>query len=109
MEASMHLVKRNEEAAATPLKSVGGIAGWAIELAHALWLGTKMRRVVKKQMCVIETLSIGGRKQLVLVNCGGEHFLVGTGADSVQTIVRVHAGEPVNDETPQVRGYGDRL
>ena len=44
-------------------------------------------------MRVIETLQIGGRKQLVLVSCAGERFLVGTGHESVQTIVHVRAAE----------------
>ncbi len=43
----------------------------------------------RKRMRIVETLSVGPRKQLVLVSCGGEHFLVGTGPDSVQTITRV--------------------
>ena len=40
-------------------------------------------------MRVVETLALGGRKQLVLVSCAGERFLVGTGPEQVQTIVRV--------------------
>jgi hypothetical protein len=40
-------------------------------------------------MRVVETLALGGRKQLMLVSCGEEHFLVGGGIDSVETIVPV--------------------
>jgi flagellar biogenesis protein FliO len=103
----MHLVKKQEAAPMATIK-VGGFAGWCIEMVHALWLGAKMRRGVKKQMSVIETLSIGGRKQLVLVSCAGEQFLVGTGADSVQTIVRVHTN-PSQQEQTHVWGFGERL
>jgi flagellar biogenesis protein FliO len=43
----------------------------------------------RRRMQVVETLALGGRKQLLLVNCDGERFLVGTGADQVQSIVRL--------------------
>jgi flagellar biogenesis protein FliO len=42
-----------------------------------------------KRMQVLETLALGARKQLLLVSCDGERFLVGTGADQVQSIVRL--------------------
>jgi flagellar biogenesis protein FliO len=38
---------------------------------------------------LVETLSLGGKRQLMLVTCGGESFLVGGGMDSVETIVRL--------------------
>ena len=40
-------------------------------------------------MRVVETLALGAKQKLLLVTCGGERFLVGTGPDSVSTIVRV--------------------
>jgi flagellar biogenesis protein FliO len=43
----------------------------------------------KRRMSIVESLSLGAKKQLLLVSCDGEHYLVGTGPDSVQTIVRV--------------------
>jgi flagellar biogenesis protein FliO len=42
-------------------------------------------------MEVVETLALGAKKQLILVSCDGERFLVGTGPESVQTIVRVRS------------------
>jgi hypothetical protein len=36
---------------------------------------------------LVETLALGGKRQLMLVTCGGESFLVGGGMDSVETIV----------------------
>ncbi|WP_373694179.1 flagellar biosynthetic protein FliO [Edaphobacter paludis] len=38
-------------------------------------------------MHLLETLSLGGKKTLMLVSCGGERFLVGGGLESVETIV----------------------
>jgi hypothetical protein len=40
-------------------------------------------------MRVVETLALGGRRQLTLVVCGRERFLVGGSAESVDAIVRV--------------------
>jgi hypothetical protein len=42
-------------------------------------------------MHLLETLPLGGKRQLMLVSCAGEHFLVGGGVESVATIVRVQA------------------
>jgi flagellar biogenesis protein FliO len=63
-----------------------GLAGWVLGLLRG-WRGERM--VQRKQMRLVETLALGGRRQLLLVNCGEEHFLVGGAIDSVETIVRV--------------------
>lgn len=86
---------------------VSGLVGALVALIHRLrdrYLAGSVRRV-PKQMCVIETLAIGPRKQLVLVSCGAERFLVGTGQDNVQNIVQVRAesapvaaAKPVTDQ-----------
>jgi hypothetical protein len=39
----------------------------------------------------VETLSLGGKRQLMLVTCAGESFLVGGSFESVETIVRLRA------------------
>ena len=46
-----------------------------------------------RQMQLLETLPLGGKRQLMLVQCGAEHFLVGGGLEAVETIVKV-AGVP---------------
>ena len=59
-------------------------------------------------MRVVETLAIGAKKQLVLVSVGGERFLVGTGPESVQTIVRVRPETgAVTAGGVQPRSFGD--
>jgi flagellar biogenesis protein FliO len=65
-----------------------GLAGWVLGLLRG-WRGE--RTAQRRQMRVVETLALGGRRQLMLVSCGEEHFLVGGGIDSVETIVRVKA------------------
>ena len=70
----------------------GGLAGWV--------LGMIRRRNVKtaeRHLHIVETLALGGRRQLLLVTCDGERFLVGSGADRVDTIVRVGAVKPTED------------
>jgi flagellar biogenesis protein FliO len=67
---------------------IHGLAGWVLGLLRG-WRGE--RTAQRKQMRVVETLALGGRRQLMLVSCGGEHFLVGGGIESVETIVRVKA------------------
>ena len=67
----------------------GGLAGWVLGLIR----GREARKTAK-HMRVVEHLSLGGRRQLTLVVCDGQRFLVGGGADGVETIVRV-GPEPV--------------
>src|ERR1700733_14552413 len=65
-----------------------GLAGWLLGLLRG-WPGQREGQV--KQMQLIETLALGGKRQLMFVSCGGERFLVGGGLESVETIVRVNA------------------
>lgn len=71
-------------------KTAEGTAGLAQWLLDALRGMRSRRQVAARQMQLLETLPLGGRRQLMLVSCGGERFLVGGGADSIETIVRVH-------------------
>lgn len=64
----------------------GGVAGWL--LGRLRGAGTK-RLSATKQMQLVETLPLGGKRSLVLVRCAGELFLVGGGMESVESIVRV--------------------
>jgi flagellar biogenesis protein FliO len=50
----------------------------------------------QKQLQLVETLSLGGKRDLMLVTCAGESFLVGGGLDGVETIVRVQGKGPLN-------------
>jgi flagellar biogenesis protein FliO len=65
-----------------------GVAGWMLGLLRG-WRGhSEMQR---KQLRLVETLPLGGKRQLMLVTCAGESFLVGGGPESVETIVRLKA------------------
>ena len=62
-----------------------GLAGWLLARIKA-WGGKESSQ---RKMHILETLSLGGRRQMMLVVCDGERYLVGGGPDSVETIVRV--------------------
>ena len=66
----------------------GGVVGIVIDLMRG-----RRRARAERSLKVLETLQLGGRRQLLLVRCGQHQFLVGTGADGVQTIVAVAADE----------------
>ena len=61
-----------------------GLVGWVCNV-----LGGQGAARAAREMEVLETLVIGPRKQVVLVRVGGGRYLVGTGADSVDAIVRL--------------------
>lgn len=67
-------------------REVEGLAGWIIE---RLRVSRGSRASERREMYLLETLCIGGRRQLMLVECGGERFLVGGGMDTVETIVQI--------------------
>jgi hypothetical protein len=71
---------------------VQGVAGWALGLFR-VW--RNKQETPQKQLRLVEMLPLGGKRQLMLVSCAGENFLVGTGADSVETIVRLKAEMPL--------------
>jgi flagellar biogenesis protein FliO len=58
-----------------------------------------MRRIVgfaglrrdrgERRLKLLETLQLGGRRQLLLVVCDGRRVVVGIGGDSVQSIVQL--------------------
>jgi flagellar biogenesis protein FliO len=52
------------------------------------WLGVCRARS-EAQLELLETLSLGGRRQLFLIACGGERYLVGAGAEGVGSMLRV--------------------
>ena len=83
-----HLQGLGQMKSAKETFEVQGLAGWVLGMLRG-WRGE--RAVKHKQMQLIETLALGGKRQLMLVACGGEHFLVGGSLDSVETIVRVKA------------------
>jgi len=76
-----------------------GLAGWLLEW-FKMPLGQRLARLVTRlgrdradpRMELVEVLALGGKRQLLLVVCDGQRYLVGTSADGVQSIVPM--GQP---------------
>src|SRR5882672_4688559 len=71
----------------------GGLAGWVVGALQGR-VRIKWRSPARghaQQMRLLETLSLGGKRQVMLVACEGDRYLVGCGADSVATIVKMSA------------------
>lgn len=73
---------------ARTLPNLDGLAGWVFGILRGL--RTERQQSIK-QMKLLETLSLGGKRQLMLVSCAGERFLVGGGSESIEAIVRVQS------------------
>jgi flagellar biogenesis protein FliO len=74
------------ETVSTASSGVHGLADWILKLLRA-WRG--QRETTQRQLRLVELLPLGGKRQLMLVTCAGESFLVGGGVDSIETIVRL--------------------
>lgn len=79
----------------------GGLAGWLIKAVRRLreQSAATRGRAAQRQMRLVETLNLGARRQLLLIECAGEKFLVGTGPESVQTITRLVGESAVTVDT----------
>jgi flagellar biogenesis protein FliO len=84
--------------AAKAVFEMQGLAGWVMGQLGSL---RSRREIRQRQLRLVETLSLGGKRQLMLVTCGEESFLVGGGMDSVETIVRLK-----NEVSPDVMTPG---
>jgi flagellar biogenesis protein FliO len=82
----LQVLESSKEKASISPAEFQGLAGWACRLLR-LW--RSQREASQKQLRLVESLALGGKRQLMLVTCAGESFLVGGGADSVETIVRL--------------------
>jgi len=51
----------------------------------------------RKQMKLVESLPLGNRRQLLLIVCDNQRYLVGAGADSVGSILAIESGSASGD------------
>ena len=69
----------------TAIDALGGFLSWIFDaLRRGRGLAPK-----RKQMQLVESLPLGNRRQLLLVLCDGERYLVGAGADCVGSILAI--------------------
>jgi flagellar biogenesis protein FliO len=74
-----------------------GLAGWILEMWKTRG---NLRERVGRTLQMVETLPVGARRQLMLVRCGEEYFLVGGGLDSIQTILKVDGPSEPDEAMP---------
>lgn len=82
----MQLIQGKKTAERAGRSEVQGLAGWVLGMMKGRGY---LRDVTERQMRLEETLSLGGKRQLLLVSCAGERFLVGGSMESVEVIVPV--------------------
>jgi flagellar biogenesis protein FliO len=82
----LRVPEQGETNTATSVAAPGvqGLVVWLFRLFRGLPFRGE---TVPRQLRLIETLSLGGKRQLMLVTCGGESFLVGGSFESIETIV----------------------
>lgn len=93
-------MKTREQAAPSEAR---GLAGWVLKMMKNR---SYLREVAERQMRLEETLSLGGKRQLLLVSCAGERFLVGGSMESIEVIVPVRSAslpEAAGDVDTQCR------
>lgn len=73
-----------------------GLAGWVLGMMKGRGY---LREAAERQMRLEETLSLGGKRQLLLISCAGERFLVGGSMESVEVIVPVKSSAATDVDT----------
>ena len=85
MNLKLRMTERNDAqpAEATPSYSLADrVQGWL-----------RMKSSREQHMRLVETLALGPKRSVALIQVDGQTFLAGMGADGVTTIVPVTAGE----------------
>jgi flagellar biogenesis protein FliO len=72
------------------------LLGWIRRMARN-GLGNLQRGRGQRRMELVETLQLGGKRQLMLVVCDGKRYLVGAGGDAVNSIAAL-APEMVEED-----------
>jgi len=77
------------------------------------WLETLCRKGLRglrqgqseRRMKLLETLHLGGKRQLMLVVCDGHRYLLGLGGDSVQSIAEMNHSPVVESAPPSSKSF----
>jgi flagellar biosynthetic protein FliP len=90
-ESGQHRIYTSESPAfAKPRSGAEKLPVWMRRVMNFLWPAA---RRPMHQITLVETVSLGARRQLMLFSCAGERFLIATGPDSVTSPVRVRPDE----------------
>ena len=103
MGAVMHMVRR-ENLIQMPdrVGSMRRVVDWLSERLRETCLKATTKKA-PAQMSVIETMSLGGRRELMLVNCCGKQFLVAASAEAIQSVVPLRVPRKGRQETRKVK------
>jgi hypothetical protein len=93
-DASSNLQKERAREPRTGLAT--SILGWVQAVYSNGFAGLGKARS-ERRMELLETLQLGGKRQLMLVACDGRRYLVGTGGDSVHAITELNGAPQVDD------------
>lgn len=61
-----------------------------------------------RRLQFVETLPLGGKRQVMLIVCDGQHFLIGTGSDAVTAITPFTVHTNAATHAPQDSPSSDR-
>ena len=61
------------------------------------------RKVARPRLEVLDRLSLGGKKSLLLVSIEGRHLLVGVGESAAPSITRLDVGRPSSASRRHIR------
>ncbi|WP_263385392.1 flagellar biosynthetic protein FliO [Granulicella arctica] len=87
------------------IPSAGGLGAWMVGALQGRvrikWRGGVPDRM--QQMQLLETLPLGGKRQMMLIACEGERYLVGCGPEAVTSIVKLMP--TVSEARPAVKTW----
>jgi flagellar biogenesis protein FliO len=86
-------VLNDRHAASVATRGDRGLVGWLMETIRAR---TKQNRY-RRQLELVETLTLSGKRHLMLVNCDGTRFLVAANGDAPMTIVSLTGAGSCSD------------
>jgi hypothetical protein len=94
-----------------------GLAGWLLGWIRGVartGLGNLQRGRGQRRMELVETLQLGGKRQLMLVVCDGQRYLVGAGGDAIGSIEAIAPRQVEDDgrvlgvESDDANGFATR-
>ena len=90
---------RNIDAASLDVPTQSGLAAQLLVWFQRLFRTGLGKAGCERRLKLVETLHLGGKRQLMLVLCDGHPLLLGAGGDSIQSIVEIRH-QPVASTAP---------
>ena len=89
--------------------SAASLLGWIRKIACS-WFARIHRARGERRLELLETLQLGGKRQMMLIVCEGQKYLVGAGGDSVHSIAAIlhSSGESAPSYAGHLRMHGSQ-